>query len=463
MAKRIVKCQINDEYVIGSGVPIGAAGSHDDVVLKLDFNDSWIGLNIYATFRDALGGHPTVVLLLPSMLADQESMIYEVTVPAAAKLYAGKAMLTLTGYTVSDDGAVEESATNTATAYFPVLPSDYAFAEDGSITPTIAQQLQDEMRIREGDISDELEAMQKALDALETKCVDDFPKLDSRVAAAEGNAQSAKEIAELIKAQAEAGAFNGAQGEKGDTGAVKIIPVTALPTESAEENAIYLVPSESSDEENVYDEYVYVDGAWEKLSGAGVAVNLEEYLKKPANPVRASVVTMQAVGTVGTSQLVHEGATPWSVPCRDDDGCVKVAAPKADLDAATKKYVDDALGDIEAALDGIIAIQESLISGGVGSIIAFTLYYENDDVTTALEAEKGMTWREWIDSGYNTIGAYATADFNVVCHPHNGETHYIYHTYDLENTIHQDVDADDVIEEGHQYVCKYFGQEGESE
>ena len=148
MAKRIIKCQVNDEYVVGSGVPIGAAGSHDDVVLRLEFNDTWDGLYIYATFRDALGGHPTVVLLLSTMLADGESRIYEVTVPAAAKLYAGKAMVTLTGYTTKQvtegdvERTVEGSATNTATAYFPILPSDYAFAEDDSITPTIAQQLQ---------------------------------------------------------------------------------------------------------------------------------------------------------------------------------------------------------------------------------------------------------------------------------------------------------------------------------
>ena len=68
MAKRIIECQVNDEYVVGAGVPIGASGSHDDVILRLKFNDTWAGLYIYATFRDALGGHPTVVLLLPTML-----------------------------------------------------------------------------------------------------------------------------------------------------------------------------------------------------------------------------------------------------------------------------------------------------------------------------------------------------------------------------------------------------------
>ena len=251
--------------------------------------------------------------------------------------------------------------------------------------------------------------------------------------------------------------------EAGCKAAEKIIPVAALPTESAEENAIYLVPSESSDEENVYDEYVYVDGAWEKLSGAGVAVNLEEYLKKTDADKQYVVIQekpeanwqgvygiavdgTQTVFTAGAGQAAHK------VAITDAYGCLYVADPRLSNHAASKYYVDNLVGDIETALDGIVAIQDSLID----SIIAFTLYYENDSVTTELEAEEGMTWREWVDSTYNTIGAYVT-DSDTVYHSYNGEDHYIYHTYDWENDIYENVKADDVIEAGHQYLCKYFG------
>lgn len=48
-------------------------------------------------------------------------------------------------------------------------------------------------------------------------------------------------------------------------------------------------------------------------------------------------------------------------------------------------------GDIEAALDAIIAIQEELI----GTI---TFYITGIEYT----AKKGMTWAEWVDSEYNT-------------------------------------------------------------
>lgn len=225
MAKRIIKCRVNDEYVVGSGVPIGAAGSHDDVILRLEFNETWDGLYIYATFRDALGGHPTVVLLLRTMLADGESRIYEVTVPAAAKLYAGKAMFTLTGYLTkqeeTEDGikrTVEDSATNTATAYFPVLPSDYAFAEDGSITPTIAQQLQDAMGSLDKDVDTRLSNMETAIGKHVDSVDAALGAQDIEINHAEKTAESAKEIAQSVRDDANNGLFKGEKGDKGEQG-----------------------------------------------------------------------------------------------------------------------------------------------------------------------------------------------------------------------------------------------------
>ena len=61
--KRIIEIEVNDEYIVGSGVVLGAAGSHNDVIMKVRFNSSWVGLNIIATFRDALGENPISVVL----------------------------------------------------------------------------------------------------------------------------------------------------------------------------------------------------------------------------------------------------------------------------------------------------------------------------------------------------------------------------------------------------------------
>lgn len=144
MAKRIIECQVNDEYVVGSGVVVGAAGSHDDVVLRLEFGTMWAVLNKYATFRNSKGESPTTVAIMPSMLVDGKAMTYDVSVPASAKRYEGKMMLTLSGYSLVD-GVEEDRATNTTTAYFRVLQSDFALLDDDTIDASLAQQMQGEI------------------------------------------------------------------------------------------------------------------------------------------------------------------------------------------------------------------------------------------------------------------------------------------------------------------------------
>lgn len=68
----------------------------------------------------------------------------------------------------------------------------------------------------------------------------------------------------------------GPEGPQGKAGAVKLIPVTELPTENIEEDAIYLVPNEDeSDEENKHKEYVYTNGRWEPFGSGGAAVEVD--------------------------------------------------------------------------------------------------------------------------------------------------------------------------------------------
>lgn len=161
MEKRTIKLTVENEYVRGAGVPVGAAGSHDEVELVVTFvGDVWLGTNKYVTFRDALGQSPRLKMLL-----DSESVIelsedgdgatiqtHKVTVPYAAKTHAGNMSVTFTGYTVAEttdeNGSpvfAEDECINTTTAYFRVLPSDYVILEEGSYGNdlTLAQQVLD--------------------------------------------------------------------------------------------------------------------------------------------------------------------------------------------------------------------------------------------------------------------------------------------------------------------------------
>lgn len=52
---------------------------------------------------------------------------------------------------------------------------------------------------------------------------------------------------------------------KGELDTSVFIIVSELPTESIDKNKVYLVPSKEQGEDNKYIEYIYVDGAWEKM------------------------------------------------------------------------------------------------------------------------------------------------------------------------------------------------------
>ena len=67
---------------------------------------------------------------------------------------------------------------------------------------------------------------------------------------------------------------DGEQGPQGAPGSINIIPVSELPTEDIDETAIYIVPSENPDEENLHKEYVYVNGAWEPFGDGAVKIDL---------------------------------------------------------------------------------------------------------------------------------------------------------------------------------------------
>ena len=86
---------------------------------------------------------------------------------------------------------------------------------------------------------------------------------------------------------------------KGNPGAVKMQIVNELPS-VGEEDTIYLVPNTDPETQNNYDEYVYVNGQWEKLGGVQVEVDLTDYVKNTdyATASKGGVVKV-SIGTYG--------------------------------------------------------------------------------------------------------------------------------------------------------------------
>ena len=84
------------------------------------------------------------------------------------------------------------------------------------------------------------------------------------------------------------------------SGKLNISVVDALPTSDISTTTFYLVPKETAQEKNIYDEYINTDGTesgWEIIGAVSTSVDLSEYYKK-------SEVDTLIANKVNTSDLV---------------------------------------------------------------------------------------------------------------------------------------------------------------
>lgn len=70
----------------------------------------------------------------------------------------------------------------------------------------------------------------------------------------------------------------GPQGEPGQPGAIKMIIVETLP-ETGSSDTLYFVPKEDAETSDIYDEYAWVNNAWERLGEKQIEVDLTDYVK----------------------------------------------------------------------------------------------------------------------------------------------------------------------------------------
>lgn len=144
MEQRIVKLQIRDEFISGAGVSVGAVGSHDDVLLEMDFRNSalWTDTSRRAIFHNALGENPTTIILTADLLEEGQDDVYLVPVPGEAKDVAGECFLTVEGWAVEEDIEILRVVTQEVT--FRVMPSKL-YRGETSVTPGELEQIQAEV------------------------------------------------------------------------------------------------------------------------------------------------------------------------------------------------------------------------------------------------------------------------------------------------------------------------------
>ncbi len=188
MAKRIIPLEIKNEYVKGSGVMIGASGSHDDVILEMHFGEMWEGTTKSIVWKNSKGLNPVITLLTADLLKLGETDVYLVPVPAEPKEYAGDLIMAVRGVIVSEN--VESSATLTAFAKFRVLESmwDYNASAAQDVTPSQAEMLQAEIDAMLEDVAAVIETAAGLEDLTD--------RAERAAEGAEGSASSALESAE---------------------------------------------------------------------------------------------------------------------------------------------------------------------------------------------------------------------------------------------------------------------------
>ena len=184
------------------------------------------------------------------------------------------------------------------------IMSDYTVNDQNNLTEQVAINTTDihNLKLTDMQISGDVETLKTDVDTLQTG-VDD---LDTRVEVLENENETNKTniqsntdnittvsgnvtalTSDLEAVRSDLNSLSGNTYTKAETDAkiaaidVNVFEiVTALPTENINPNKIYLVPSETTGESNIYTEYTYKNGAWEKLGEYKADVDLSAYAFK---------------------------------------------------------------------------------------------------------------------------------------------------------------------------------------
>lgn len=128
--------------------------------------------------------------------------------------------------------------------------------------------------------------------------------------------------------------IQGIQGPKGDTGSIKFIVVTTLPTTDIDTTAIYLVPKDTPSATDEFQEYIYDNNRWEKIGGT--AIDLDNYMQK-------AIYDADGNGIVDNAERVNNHTVEDDVPSTLNETLEEVAKPAIESVEGSNILIDDAL------------------------------------------------------------------------------------------------------------------------
>lgn len=220
----------------------------------------------------------------------------------------------------------------------------------------------------------------------------------------------------------------GEPGQDGKPGAVKMEVVESLPS-IGEIGTIYLLTKENPTENNMYDEYVYTSKGWEYIGGTGSVDLSNYYTKKDVDTelntkqnklIPGDGIDITTDNTINvTDVLFTNNTTPYT--------------PTNDYNPSTKKYVDDAINNIQisdttyiintstSAEEKITIMQEVYDKYISGTMANLTYIDTSGNVFSLFDVDKFETHIDFfmINGGTATtkyaVGYYAYDRYRINC------------------------------------------------
>lgn len=168
---RIINVKVDGEFVKKDSKNAGVQGEGNAVKLHITMSEDWTSYSKRIIWRDALGEHPTAVLLYKSVAdtvvtqaeggggSETDPLVFDTFIPSEPMTQPGWCSFTIEGFEDSDPTKV----CITVTDHLLVKPND-SYHAPAEPTPTQAQQLQTQIDKITGDTA---EIVQEAVDALE--------------------------------------------------------------------------------------------------------------------------------------------------------------------------------------------------------------------------------------------------------------------------------------------------------
>lgn len=202
--------------------------------------------------------------------------------------------------------------------------------------------------------------------------------------------------------------------------------VQQLPTGKIDTHTIYFVPKASQKQNDIYEEYIYINNSWEHIGT--LETNLSDYYTKDEINDKVDGKTIPAGGTVGqilTKKSDTDYDTQWQNPIPIIDNLESTDTTSA-LSAKQGKVLNDTITNLEST-----EWQNATLNSGVTGFIRYRKQgkrvYVEGTVTTSVPSEsrnltqlpaeykpKNQNYVFWACSGARICRGFAQTDGRIV-------------------------------------------------